>query len=183
MNIVIVALAFKTRTYSAVLEILKWFAGHQIRNTAVRTHYTHYVYEWASQMMILELHMHIMLHAIAHTHTAMHTLTSMPIAVSSTELTLLFALLICNFCTSWLVVCIQIIMFILFIRHSNFAPTIYVQSIGGNICNASPISDLNPVLLACGVKLNLASKGSVYMYLSLYIHYTMYVRMYTRAFI
>ena len=33
------------------------------------------------------------------------------------------------------------------------------QSVGGNVCNASPISDLNPVLMACGAKLNLASKG------------------------
>ncbi|CAI8021900.1 Xanthine dehydrogenase/oxidase [Geodia barretti] len=33
-------------------------------------------------------------------------------------------------------------------------------SIGGNICNASPISDLNPVLMACGAKLHLASQGS-----------------------
>ena len=27
------------------------------------------------------------------------------------------------------------------------------------MCNASPISDLNPVLMACGAKLSLASKG------------------------
>ena len=34
-----------------------------------------------------------------------------------------------------------------------------VQGIGGNICNASPISDLNPTLLAAGVKLTMATKG------------------------
>ena len=33
------------------------------------------------------------------------------------------------------------------------------QGIGGNICNASPISDLNPTLLAAGVKLTIATKG------------------------
>ena len=36
---------------------------------------------------------------------------------------------------------------------------VQLQTIGGNICNASPISDLNPVLVACGAKLNLASQG------------------------
>ena len=41
-----------------------------------------------------------------------------------------------------------------------FYDFIFTQSIGGNICNASPISDLNPVLMACGAKLNLASKGT-----------------------
>ena len=38
-------------------------------------------------------------------------------------------------------------------------PLVRIQTIGGNICNASPISDLNPVLVACGAKLNLASQG------------------------
>ena len=33
------------------------------------------------------------------------------------------------------------------------------QAIGGNICNASPISDINPTLMAAGAKLNLASEG------------------------
>lgn len=31
---------------------------------------------------------------------------------------------------------------------------------GGNIINASPISDLNPTFMAAGTKLNLASKGN-----------------------
>ncbi|XP_064394961.1 xanthine dehydrogenase/oxidase-like isoform X6 [Halichondria panicea] len=35
-----------------------------------------------------------------------------------------------------------------------------VSGIGGNICNASPISDLNPTLLAAGVKLTIATKDS-----------------------
>ncbi|KAM9601481.1 xanthine dehydrogenase/oxidase [Trichechus inunguis] len=35
-----------------------------------------------------------------------------------------------------------------------------VASIGGNIINASPISDLNPVLMASGAKLTLASQGT-----------------------
>ena len=34
-----------------------------------------------------------------------------------------------------------------------------LQSVGGNICNASPISDLNPTFMAAGTKLNVASKG------------------------
>lgn len=33
------------------------------------------------------------------------------------------------------------------------------QSIGGNIINASPISDLNPVFMASGAKLTLVSRG------------------------
>jgi len=33
------------------------------------------------------------------------------------------------------------------------------QAIGGNIVTASPISDLNPLLLASGCNLTLASKG------------------------
>ena len=32
------------------------------------------------------------------------------------------------------------------------------KTVGGNICNASPISDLNPTLMAAGTKLNLESK-------------------------
>ena len=39
-----------------------------------------------------------------------------------------------------------------YMRHSLFA---------GNIVNASPISDLNPVLLASGATLNLASIGNM----------------------
>ncbi|XP_006901194.1 PREDICTED: xanthine dehydrogenase/oxidase [Elephantulus edwardii] len=35
-----------------------------------------------------------------------------------------------------------------------------VASIGGNIINASPISDLNPVLMASGAKLTLVSRGT-----------------------
>ncbi|XP_064383993.1 xanthine dehydrogenase/oxidase-like isoform X2 [Halichondria panicea] len=35
-----------------------------------------------------------------------------------------------------------------------------VSGIGGNICNASPISDLNPTLLAAGVKLTIATKDA-----------------------
>jgi len=36
-----------------------------------------------------------------------------------------------------------------------------LQAVGGNIANASPISDLNPTFMASGTKLNLASKGAV----------------------
>ena len=43
----------------------------------------------------------------------------------------------------------------------------FMQTIGGNICNASPISDLNPVLMACGAKLNLASKGHNFLCINL----------------
>ena len=32
-----------------------------------------------------------------------------------------------------------------------------VQTLGGNLCNASPISDLNPLLMAAGAVANLAS--------------------------
>ncbi|KAM8785131.1 xanthine dehydrogenase/oxidase isoform 1-T1 [Rhynchonycteris naso] len=35
-----------------------------------------------------------------------------------------------------------------------------VASIGGNIITASPISDLNPVFMACGTKLTIVSKGT-----------------------
>ena len=35
-----------------------------------------------------------------------------------------------------------------------------LQAVGGNIINASPISDLNPTFMAAGTKLNLASKGN-----------------------
>lgn len=37
-----------------------------------------------------------------------------------------------------------------------------LQAIGGNIMTASPISDLNPVLMASGSKLTLVSKGKLH---------------------
>ena len=36
-----------------------------------------------------------------------------------------------------------------------------MQSLASNVTNASPISDLNPVLLASGATLNLASIGNM----------------------
>lgn len=36
-----------------------------------------------------------------------------------------------------------------------------VQSVGGNIITASPISDLNPVFMACGAKLTIVSRGEL----------------------
>ena len=47
-----------------------------------------------------------------------------------------------------------------------------LQSVGGNICNASPISDLNPTFMAAGTKLNLASKGLSIIFVSTCIHHT-----------
>ena len=44
-------------------------------------------------------------------------------------------------------------------NHRHGSPCKRMQSLGGNICNASPISGLNPTLLAAGAKLNLASKS------------------------
>ena len=37
-----------------------------------------------------------------------------------------------------------------------------MKTVGGNICNGSPISDLNPTFMATGTKLNLASKSLLY---------------------
>lgn len=40
---------------------------------------------------------------------------------------------------------------------------IFFQAIGGNIMTASPISDLNPVLMAIGSKLTLVSNGKQFL--------------------
>lgn len=37
----------------------------------------------------------------------------------------------------------------------------FFQAIGGNIATASPISDMNPLFMAAGVVLQLASKGQL----------------------
>ena len=39
--------AYKTRVFSAIVEMLKWFAGHQIRNVAVSVMvYLLYIYSY-----------------------------------------------------------------------------------------------------------------------------------------
>uniref|UniRef100_A0A5F8HK87 xanthine dehydrogenase n=1 Tax=Monodelphis domestica TaxID=13616 RepID=A0A5F8HK87_MONDO len=47
-----------------------------------------------------------------------------------------------------------------------------VASVGGNIINASPISDLNPVFMASGSKLTLVSKGKLVVFAKFSDHYT-----------
>ena len=37
--------------------------------------------------------------------------------------------------------------------------TCVLQTVGGNIMTASPVSDLNPLFMAAGITLNFSSKG------------------------
>lgn len=56
------------------------------------------------------------------------------------------------------------------------------QSIGGNIMTASPISDLNTLLLACGAEMELMSIGMIFHTLNIHrFFFLLLIYLYTHS--